>query len=194
MRGSLESFEVRDYRAEMVLVSLVEVDRPARRRCAPDADRHGVDHLLKLPLAPPQRLFGVHLIVYVVTEAVPLDDAPVLIPQWLRAARHPVIDAVGAAQAIAHRESLAGGEAATECVPEPCCIVRMDESSMIAASRLMPGLSVSATSRPRKSTMRLLKKIGSPSGVRRQTWLGTMSTSCESSRSRSAMPPRFGAM
>ena len=32
--------------------------------------------------------------------------------------------------------------------------------------------------------MRLLKKIGSPSGVRRQTWLGTMSTSCESSRSR----------
>ena len=33
--------------------------------------------------------------------------------------------------------------------------------------------------------MRLLKKVGSPSGVRRQTWLGTMSTSCESSRSRS---------
>ena len=28
--------------------------------------------------------------------------------------------------------------------------------------------------------MRLLKKVGSPSGVRRQTWLGTMSTSCES--------------
>ena len=89
----------------MVLVSLVEVDRPARRRCAPDADRHGVDHLLKLLLTPPERLFGVHLIVDVVTEAVPLDDAPVLIPQRLGAARHPVIDTIGAAQAVSQRES-----------------------------------------------------------------------------------------
>ena len=112
----------------MVLVSLVEVDRPARRRCAPDADRHGVDHLLKLPLASPQRLFGAHLIVDVVTEAVPLDDAPVLIPHRLRAARHPAIDAVGAAQAIAHGEALAGGEAAAERVPELRCVVRMDAS------------------------------------------------------------------
>src|SRR5258706_5435681 len=36
----------------MVLVSLVEVNRPTRGCCAPDADRHGVDRLLKLLLAP----------------------------------------------------------------------------------------------------------------------------------------------
>ena len=110
----------------MVLVSLVEVDRPARRRRAPDADRHGVDHLLKLLLAPPERLFRAHLIVDVVAETVPLDDASVLIPHRLGAARHPVIDTIGAAQTISQREALAGGEAMMERIAEPCCVVRMD--------------------------------------------------------------------
>ena len=87
---------------------LVEVARDPFRGRAPDDGRHGVDHLLKLLLAPPQRLFSVHLIVDVVTEAVPLDDVSVLIPHRLRAARHPAIDAVGAAQAISQREALAG--------------------------------------------------------------------------------------
>lgn len=70
----LASFEVGDYGAEMVLVSFVEVDHPTRRRCAPYADRHGVDHLLKLPLTPPQPLFGLDLIVYVDCSRVPLND------------------------------------------------------------------------------------------------------------------------
>ena len=43
-------------------------------------------------------------------------------------------------------------------------------------SRLLPGTSRSATSMPKKSVIRLLKKIGSPSGVSRQRWLGTMFT------------------
>ena len=56
---------------------------------------------------------------------------------------------------------------------------------MAAANRLMPGLSKSARSpKPKKSINRLLKKIGSPPGVIRLMWTGTMSTSCESSRSR----------
>ena len=40
----------------MVLVPLIEVGRPARRHGAPDADRHGVNHLLELLFAPPQCL------------------------------------------------------------------------------------------------------------------------------------------
>src|SRR5690606_21883149 len=77
---------------------LVDVGRCSFTRRAPDQSRHGIDELLKLPLVPPPRLLGMHLIVYVVTQAVPLDDAPVLIPQRLRTARHPVIDAICAAQ------------------------------------------------------------------------------------------------
>src|SRR5690349_23510859 len=87
--------------------SLVDIRRPSFARRAPDHNGHGVDQLLKLPLAAPKRLLGMHLIVYVVAEAVPLDDAPAFMPHRLRAARHPAIDAVDAAQAIPHGEALA---------------------------------------------------------------------------------------
>src|SRR5262245_59095149 len=97
----LKSVEVRDNGPEIVLISLVEIDRPACGCRGPDADRNGVDHLLKLPLAPPQRLLCMQLIIYVVTEAVPLDDASALIPHRFGAARHPAIDTIGPAQAIA---------------------------------------------------------------------------------------------
>ena len=73
---------------------------------------------------------------------------------------------------------------------QAACIIGMDEVSRAAASRLMPGLSVSATSRPRKSIKRLLKKVGSPSGVRRQMW--TRDHVDELLSCRSAL--RFGAM
>src|SRR5690606_9433933 len=47
--------------------ALVEVARYSFGRRAPYKSRHGVDHLLKLVLALPERLLGVHLVVYVVT-------------------------------------------------------------------------------------------------------------------------------
>src|SRR5262249_30735083 len=112
-----ESIEIWDNRAEILLVSLVEVDRPVQRLCAPDAYRHGVDHLPKLPLAAAQRLFGAHLIVYIVTEPVPVEDASALIADRLGAARHPAIYAVGAAQTIPQGEALASDEATAEGVP-----------------------------------------------------------------------------
>src|SRR3546814_11704948 len=55
-----------------------------------------------------QRLFGAQLIVYVVREAVPLDDASALISQRLGAAVHPAIHAVRTTQAILHGEAFAG--------------------------------------------------------------------------------------
>src|SRR5262245_21247893 len=79
---------------------LVDIRRPSFARRAPDHDGDGFDQLLKLPLAPPQCFVSAYLIVYVVTEPVPLGDGSVRIPHWLRTARHPAIDAVGAAQAI----------------------------------------------------------------------------------------------
>src|SRR5579872_1275067 len=110
----------------MVLVALVEVERGARRRRAPDADRHRVDHLLKLPLTAPQGLLGVHLIVDIVADAVPMDDAPGLVAHRLRPARHPVIDAVRATQAIPDREAFTGDETSSERGPERGGVVRMD--------------------------------------------------------------------
>ncbi len=106
--------------------SLVDVRWPSFARRAPDHDRHGVDQLPKLLLAPPQRIFGLHLIVDVVAEAVPLDDAPGLIPHRLRTARHPAIHAIGATEAIAQGEGLAGGEATVEDVPKCRRIAGMD--------------------------------------------------------------------
>src|SRR3546814_15567343 len=90
--------------------SLVDVSRRSFRRCAPDHGGYGVDKLLKLTLAPPKRFLGVHLIVYVVAEAVPLDDTPILIPHWPGAARHPALHANGAGPAIPHGQTPAGAE------------------------------------------------------------------------------------
>ncbi|MNY77129.1 hypothetical protein D3C86_2169340 [compost metagenome] len=75
--------QVCDNRAEAVSELLVEVDRATRRHSAPDSDRHRINHQLKLSFAAAQRLFGVHLIVDVMTHAVPLDDASGLIAHRL---------------------------------------------------------------------------------------------------------------
>src|SRR3546814_16234202 len=66
------------------------------------------------------------LIVYVVTEAVPLDDASLLIPHRLRPTRHPAIDAVSAPSAITHGERNHRDEATHGEVTELRCVLRMD--------------------------------------------------------------------
>src|SRR4029079_9762966 len=65
---------------------LVEITRYSFWCRTPDQGRHCIDQLLKLPFAPPQRHFSVHLIIDIMAEAVPLDDASVLIPCGMRAA------------------------------------------------------------------------------------------------------------
>src|SRR5882672_3818088 len=112
--------------AAYVREPLVDVRRLSFVRRAPDHDRHGVDQLLKLPFAPPQRFVGVYLIVDVVTEPVPLGDGSVWIPHWLCTARHPAIDAIGTAQAISRCETLACGQAIADDLSERCRIIRMD--------------------------------------------------------------------
>jgi hypothetical protein len=105
---------------------LVEVARYSFCRRAPYESRHGVYELPQLALAPPQRLLGTHLIVDVVTQAIPLGNMPFVITQWLRAARHPAIGAVRATQPIPQGEALASNEGTVEGVPKLRRVLRMD--------------------------------------------------------------------
>src|SRR3546814_10660109 len=76
--------------------------------------------------ALPICVFGLHLVVYVVTETEPLDNVPVLVAQRLGATRHPTMHAIHTTQTIVHREALARDEAMAEVVSKLRCIVRMD--------------------------------------------------------------------
>ena len=105
----------------------VDVRRRSLARRAPDRSGHGVDQLPELALASPQRLLGAHLIVDVVTKAVPQHDTSALVPHRFRAARHPAIGTVGAAQAIPHGEARAGDETMAERVAERRCVIRVDD-------------------------------------------------------------------
>src|SRR5687767_459670 len=106
--------------------TLVEVARYSFWRRAPDESRHGIYELLELALTPPQCFIGTHLIVDIVTKAIPLDNMSFAIAQRLRAARHPAIGAVRAAQAIPQSKALASHEATVEGVPKLRRVLRMD--------------------------------------------------------------------
>src|SRR5262249_5916508 len=109
--------EARDRKPEMVPISFVEIDPPDRGRCAPQAKRHRVDHLLEPLFAPPKLLFGLHLIVDVVTYAIPLHDPPAFSHRF-RAARHPAIHAIGATKPAPHAEVLPADQAAAQRISE----------------------------------------------------------------------------
>src|SRR3546814_13646078 len=89
-------------------------------------------------LFPYTTLFrSMHLIVDVVTEAVPLDDASVRRPHRLRAARHPAIDAVATAETIPQVEAFSSRQAMADGIPERHRVVRMDGG---VDERLQPAL------------------------------------------------------
>src|SRR5262245_56112897 len=68
-------FYIRYVHSKKIDQALVEERRIAIRFQTRDGDRHHADELSQLPLALPERLFGMHLVFYVLTEAVPLNDA-----------------------------------------------------------------------------------------------------------------------
>src|ERR1700748_1063982 len=110
-RRHVGSCNVLESGAGYVGESLVDVGWRSVKRRAPDQGRNSVDKLRQLSFASTHHLIGLHLLVYIVTETIPLENAPVLISQRFCPARHPMIDAVSTAQPIAQGETLAGGEA-----------------------------------------------------------------------------------
>src|SRR3546814_4080007 len=76
--------------------------------------------------ALPICVFGLHLVVYVVTETELLDNVPVLVAQRLGATRHPTMHAIRTTQTIVHSEALDRDEAMAAVVSKLSCIVRMD--------------------------------------------------------------------
>ena len=95
---------------EKVDQALVEEDRLAFRRQAPDLDRDHVHELRQLALPVAQRLQRAHLLVDIEGDAVPLHDRSVVIAPRLHPAFGPAVDAILFTPAKPHGGAAAGFE------------------------------------------------------------------------------------
>src|SRR5688572_15783817 len=122
----LDVIEVRNDRAEIGFVALVEANGLAGGAGAERANRQGVDHLPKLPLSLAKLLLGSNLFVDVVTQPAPLNDPPRLAADRFRSARHPAMYAVRTTQPMLDGERFAGVETTPQLSTELLRVVRMD--------------------------------------------------------------------
>src|SRR5690606_3388934 len=123
LSGPVQFFELV---AEKISQLLTAIHGLAVRRGAIDHRRQRFHKLPEEALSFAQCCLSLHLLIYVMAKADPLDDAPLLITPWLSAARHPSIGAIHPAQAVLQSEGFAARETLLNALGEPARVVGVD--------------------------------------------------------------------
>ena len=124
--GFSSSVQVFKFISKEVAELRVTIYRLSIRSGAIDHSGQCFDNLPERAFSFAQRLLDTQLIVDVMREAVPLNDAPALIPEWLCTALYPAVNTIRTPKAILLGEALAGDEGMAKRLLKIDGIIRVD--------------------------------------------------------------------